>query len=198
VETMRKNGRASDQDGEPHIDWTAQDWGELVPRLLLHVRSRLTRTDLLGALQAEDLVQDAIAKTFARTRIWNPQTCTFFRHLAGVIDSEISHAANSMEARLTGLGNGRRPKGTTGPPPEVPNEAPNQEERALRLTEVRRLLEYLEHIDPKLAQLAGLILEGGLDQTRDLCRELAVVPREVANLRKRLWRAVRTRLESQR
>jgi hypothetical protein len=137
-----------------------------------------------------------MAKTFAGTRIWNPQACTLFRHLAGVVDSEISHAANSTEARLTRFGDGR-PNGTTGAPPEVPDQAPNQEERALRLTEVRRLMDYLERIDPKLAQLAGLILEGGLDQTKDLCRELAVVPREVANLRKRLGRAVRTYLESQ-
>jgi hypothetical protein len=75
--------RGSDQDGGPHIDWTAQGWGELVPRLLVHARSRLARTNSLGASQAEDLVQDAIAKTFARTRIWNPQTCTLFRHLGG-------------------------------------------------------------------------------------------------------------------
>jgi DNA-directed RNA polymerase specialized sigma24 family protein len=184
--------RGSDQDGGPHIDWTAQDWGELVPRLLLHARSRLARTNSLGVSQAEDLVQDAIAKTFARTRIWNPQTCTLFRHLAGVIDSEISHE----EARVTRFGDGR-PNGTTGAPPEVSNEAPNREERALRLTELRRLLDYLERIDPKLAQLAGLILEGNLE-TRDLCRELAVVPKEVANFRKRLWRAVRAYLESQR
>jgi hypothetical protein len=147
---MRKNGRASDQDGEPHIDWTAQDWGELVPRLLFHARSRWARTNLLGGLQAEDLVQNAIAKTFARTRIWNPQTCTLFRHLAGVIDSEISHE----EARVTRFGNGR-PNGKTGSPPEVLDEAPNQEERALPLTETRPLLDYLERIDPKLARLSG-------------------------------------------
>ena len=91
------------------IDWAVQDWDDLVPRLLLLAVSRLYRMTWRGrrgeappgAAEAEDYVNDAISKTISGVRVWNPGNCTLFQHLAGVIVSDVSHAATSTENRTT-------------------------------------------------------------------------------------------------
>src|SRR4030095_5445652 len=91
------------------IDWKGQSWGDLVPRLLLVASARLHRMTWRGerrgatpgATEAADFVNDAISKTIAGVRAWKPQACTLFQHLAGVILSDISHAAGSIANRST-------------------------------------------------------------------------------------------------
>src|SRR5262249_3871123 len=122
----------------PTIDWQAQDWDDLVPRLLLLAVSRLQRMTWRGqrrgsppgAREAEDFVNDAISKTIAGVRIWNPEACTLFQHVAGVIVSDISHAAESMENRTTLREAAGNDPGTS-PIADVGDDAPDQEATAV-------------------------------------------------------------------
>ncbi|HEX6141767.1 MAG TPA: hypothetical protein VFZ01_03545 [Geminicoccaceae bacterium] len=173
------------------VDWAAQDWDDLVPRLLLLATSRLARMTwrgvrrgaIPGGLQPEDVVNDAIAKTIAGVRVWS-RDCTLFQHLAGVVISDISHAANAIENRLG------RDDGDDGHR-EPAADGPDQEQVALWRDEQRRLLAHLDGIDPRLAGLARLMLEQDLRDTAPLVAALGVPAAEIANLRKRLKRATR-------
>lgn len=178
--------------GAAPVDWAAQDWEDLMPRLLLLAFSRLARLrgGVPGAGEAEDFVNDAISKTMAGVRVWNWNACTLFQHLAGVVVSEISHSASSSERRLT-VREAGRPNGHTSWPPDIPDGAPDQEQRALWLSEQRRLLEHLGQIQPIMGKMAELMLVHDVCETRDLCKALGLAPSAVANLRKRIKRAVR-------
>lgn len=180
--------------------WAAVDWDDLVPRLLLLAISRLSRMTWRGrrdavppgAAEAEDFVNDAIAKTLAGVRVWPRDKCTLFQHLAGVIVSDISHAAEGAENRLTLSDDGREHgDGESGWPPDAADDRPDQEERALWRSEQRRLLGHLDEIDPRLAELAELILVKDIDGTAELAQRLNCSTNDVANLRKRMRRALR-------
>ena len=185
----------------PTIDWQAQDWDDLVPRLLLLAVSRLQRMTWRGqrrgpapgAAEAEDFVNDAISKTIAGVRIWNPQACTLFQHLAGVIVSDISHAAESQENRTT-LREMAGSDASVSLIADVGDDAPGQEETAVWRSEQRRLLDHLERVDPALRMMAELMLVQDMQETADLSQAMAVPAAEVANRRKRLKRAVRAYL----
>jgi hypothetical protein len=179
------------------VDWQAQDWEDLVPRLLLLAVSRLRRLRWRGdragvppgGPEAEDFVNDAISKTMAGVRAWDAAACTLFQHLAGVIVSDISHAVGSVENRST-----LRPQGQddgSGPPTDIEDATPDQETTVHWRLEQRRLLVYLERTDPALSRMAELMLLHDLQETHELSRGLGVSPAEVANRRKRLKRAVR-------
>lgn len=179
------------------IDWAAQEWDDLVPRLLLLAASRIARmawrrrSDAPSLAEAEDFVHDAITKTMAGARVWKPEVCTLFQHLAGVIVSDVSHAATSSESRLTSRHD---------PDTEEPIDgAADQEQAALWRAEQRRLVDHLSGIDPMMGRMAELILAHDLHETTELCRALSVAPAAVANLRRRMKRAVRAYLmENQR
>jgi len=178
------------------IDWAEQDWDDLVPRLLLFAVSRLYRMTWRGrrgeappgATEAEDYVNDAISKTISGVRVWNPDNCTLFQHLAGVIVSDVSHAATSVENRNT-MAPPDKPGGDRWPPDPV-DDAPDPERAAEWISEQRRLLEHLERIDPELAVMAGLMLVHDLQESDALAKAMNVSIAEVANRRKRLKRAV--------
>lgn len=184
----------------PRIDWQTQDWDDLVPRLLLLAVSRLQRMTWRGerrgpppgAQEAGDFVNDAISKTIAGVRIWNPEACTLFQHLAGVVVSDISHAAGSMENRSTLRDDPEDGQG--GIAATVGDDVPNQESVTAWRSEQRRLLHHLERVDPALRDMAELMLVQDMQETADLSRVLAVPPAEIANRRKRLKRAVRAYL----
>jgi hypothetical protein len=185
---------------KPKIDWQAQDWDDLVPRLLLLAVSRLRRMTWRGdrcgpppgASEAEDFVNDAISKTIAGVRIWSPEVCTLFQHLAGVIVSDISHAAGSAENRSTLRTASGGESGVVVL--DIGDETPDQEAIVVWRSEQRRLLEHLERADPALKEMAALMLTQDMQETSDLSRALAIAPAEVANRRKRLKRAVRAYL----
>jgi len=205
VALPRDRARAVRYDAEsmtgPTIDWQAQDWDDLVPRLLLLAVSRLQRMTWRGqrrgpppgAAEAEDFVNDAISKTIAGVRIWNPEACTLFQHLAGVIVSDISHAAGSMENRST-LREAGGSDTSVSLVAEVGDDAPDQEAVAVWRSEQRQLLEHLDRVDPALRAMAELMLVQDMQETGDLVRVLAVPAAEIANRRKRLKRAVRAYL----
>lgn len=183
------------------MDWRAQNWEDLIPRLLLLAISRLRRMSWHGerrgappgAAEAEDFVNDAVSKTIAGIRIWNPSACSLFQHLAGVIVSDISHAAQSAENRIT-LRDGGTPLGGASVTAAVADGAPSQESVAAWRSEQRRLLDHLMALDPELGRLAEMMLVQDLQETSDLCRALAIPAAEVANRRKRLKRAVQAYL----
>jgi hypothetical protein len=185
----------------PSIDWQAQDWDDLVPRLLLLAVSRLQRMTWRGqrrgpapgAAEAEDFVNDAISKTIAGVRIWNPEACTLFQHLAGVIVSDVSHAAESLENRTT-LREMAGSDASVSLIADIGDDAPGQEEAAVWRSEQRRLLAHLERVDPALRMMAELMLMQDMQETADLSQAMAVPAAEVANRRKRLKRAVRVYL----
>ena len=181
----------------PETNWAAQDWDDLVPRLLLLAISRLYRMTWRGrrgeappgAAEAEDYVNDAISKTIAGVRIWNPDNCTLFQHLAGVVVSDISHAAESMENRST-IAPPSNPGGDRWPP-DPADDAPDPERAAEWRSERQRLIGWLAAADPELARMAELMLTRDMQDTESLSRELGVPASEIANRRKRLKRAVR-------
>lgn len=180
------------------VVWSAVDWDDVVPRLLLLAMSRLSRMTwrgrrdavLPGAAEAEDFVNDAITKTIAGVRVWSKENCTLFQHLAGVVVSDISHAAEAAENKLT-LSAGGQQDTEDGWPPDLADEHPDQEQRSLWRSEQRRLLGHLDEVDPRLAQMAELILVDDIDGSAELAERLRCSTREVANLRKRMKRALR-------
>jgi len=183
------------------VDWQSQAWDDLVPRLLSLATSRLLRMTWRGqrrgqppgAAEAADFVNDAIFKTIKGVRRWDPQACSLLEHLANVVVSDISHAAVSAENRST-LDNSSKgdPHGDLGA--EIKDNAPNQESEVHWRSEQRRLLAYLDGVDPALRQMAELMLLRDMTDGAELSRELALEPAEVANRRKRLKRAIRAYL----
>jgi hypothetical protein len=183
------------------VDWRAQNWEDLIPRLLLLAISRLRRMSWHGerrgappgAAEAEDFVNDAVSKTIAGVRIWNPTACSLFQHLAGVIVSDISHAAQSVENRAT-LRDGGTSLGGTSLTAAMADNAPSQESVAAWRSEQRCLLDQLMALDVELGRMAELMLVQDIQETADLSRALAIPAAEVANRRKRLKRAVQAYL----
>ena len=199
-------GRRAGVEGEPFknpVDWLAQDWDDLMPRLHVFAIRRLTRTAWYGRRgsglsdAARDLVQDAITKTIAGIRVWDRATCTLFQHLAWVIVSDISHTPKWSQSHPTASDEGR-PNGSSCWPPDMADEAPDQEQVALWRSEQRRLIEYLSGHDSMLGRMAQLMLTKDVWETRELSDQLRIPPSAVANLRKRLKRAVWSYLEDNR
>lgn len=178
------------------IDWAKQDWDDLVPRLLLLAVSRLYRMTWRGrrgeappgAAEAEDYVNDAISKTISGVRVWNSGNCTLFQHLAGVIVSDVGHAATSTENRTT-MAPPDDPPGDRWPP-DPADDSPDQEQAVAWKSEQRRLLKHLDGIDPELAVMAGLMLVHDMQESEALAEAMGVPAAEIANRRKRLKRAV--------
>jgi DNA-directed RNA polymerase specialized sigma24 family protein len=177
-------------------DWAAQDWDDLVPRLLLLAVSRLYRMTWRGrrgeappgAAEAEDYVNDAISKTISGVRVWNSGNCTLFQHLAGVIVSDVGHAATSTENRTT-MAPPDDPPGDRWPP-DPADDSPDQEQAVAWKSEQRRLLQHLDGIDSELAVMAGLMLVHDMQESEALAEAMGVPAAEIANRRKRLKRAV--------
>lgn len=177
--------------------WSAVDWDELVPRLLLLAMSRLSRMTWRGrrgaatpgAAEAEDFVNEAIVKTMSGQRVWQKDKSTLFQHLAGVVVSDISHAAEAVENRLTRADDATESRSEDWPPDKA-DQRPDQEQEALWRSEQRRVLGHLDGIDPRLAEMAELILIEDIDGSADLAERLDCSISEVANMRKRMKRAL--------
>lgn len=195
----------NEDSDRPSVDWTVVDWDDLVPRLLLLAVSRLSRMSWRGqrgsiapgAAEAEDFVNDAIAKTMDGVRAWSEERCSLFQHLAGIVVSDISHAATAAENRLTLADDGRTVR-IGGWPPDRPDDKPDQEQVALWRSEQRRLLDHLQGIDPVMGEMAALILIEDIDQTSELSARLDLAPSDIANLRKRIKRATNAYLLAER
>lgn len=184
-------GSSATDTGE--VDWSMQNWKVLMPQLEYFALGRLKGT-LPRVAEAKDLVQQAVAKTIGGERRWTPESCTLFQHLAGVIKSDISHATGSSEARLMVSDPGPA-NGESVWPPDVADESPNQEQLEEWRSEERRLLDFLGCQDAKLERMARFVHLDDVRETGDLCRLLELSPAEIANLRKRLKRALQAYAE---
>lgn len=160
------------------IDWAAQDWEDLIPRLLLLAVVRLSRPALqdggqgaaVPVSEAQGYVDEAVSKTLAGDCDWDPNAHTLFEYLARVVIRDIGEAVGS---RGGGAANGAQ---------EV--------EEPWRLAR-RSLLDHLYDKDERLGEMASLMLLENCLDTTELADALEVVPVEVSNMRRRMKREVR-------
>lgn len=161
------------------INWAAQDWDDLIPRLLLLAVVRLSRSAMqdgrqgaaVPASEAQGYVDEAVSKTLAGDGDWDPNAQALFEYLAQVVIRDIGKAVGSS-------GGGTQ----SGGPEEV--EGPWRLER-------RSLLDHVYDRDERLGEMASLmLLENCLDIT-ELADALEVVPVEISNMRRRMKREVR-------
>jgi hypothetical protein len=177
-----------------YIDWTKIDWKDLYPRLLLLARSKLKgktwrgthRGAVPGAPTERDLVQRAILKTIEGERTWNPKF-SLYEHLAGVISSEISHLARSVENKIT-----VRSDETVV---QIEDHRISPELMVMRKIEEENFLIFLEIKNPALRQLAHLILHESVGSTSEFMNRLNSSAREVDSLKTALRRATREYLD---
>lgn len=154
------------------INWTAQDWDEIVPRLMLVAVLRLARLASEGDRQglpasfadAQDVVVQAVSQTISGLREWDQDDDTLYQHLARIVVGGISAKA--------GLS---------------PSEGPGEGWRDER----RQLLDHLYDKDERLGEMASLMLLENCCDTTELATALEVVPVEVTNLRRRMKHEVR-------
>lgn len=158
------------------VDWTSQDWDDLIPRLILLAVLRLSRAAVddgregvaLAIADAEDIVDRAVAETMSGQHPWDRTSDTLYEHLARAVGSGVIATAGLM----TGSGDGDEPSG---------------EWRSDR----RQLLDHLYDKDEKHGELASLILLENVHQPAELATALEVVPVEIGNMRRRMKREVR-------
>ncbi|TNE43130.1 MAG: sigma-70 family RNA polymerase sigma factor [Deltaproteobacteria bacterium] len=135
------------------------DWQVLSERLLLFCAARMRRVlwrgqeqcAVPGGVEATDIVLSAIRKFLDGQRKWPPQL-TLFQFLCGVIRSEISHLATSIENR------------TTVRAPEEPSWMEASSEAATPFDLIARKEERLQillrlHDDPLVCDIARLIID---------------------------------------
>ena len=156
------------------IDWPAQDWDDLVPRLTLLAVLRLAGPALGDDIpppaprgdDAQDIVREALSVTLSGRRPWVPDAGTLYEHLAEIV-------AEGAAAKA----------GLRAPP------IPGAQEEAWR-ADRRRLLDDLYDKDEKLGEMASLMLLETCLETAELAEALEVVPVEVSNLKRRMKREV--------
>ena len=151
-------------DQDP-VDWTAQDWDDLIPRLTLLAALRLARAaDSQGVAfalaDALEIVERAVATTLSGREPWDSGGESLYQHLA-------LQVANIVTARA-----GR------GAAAEEPDDAWRTERRAV--------LDHLYDASEKMGELASLMLVEDVHDTAELAAALEVVPVEVGNLRQRM------------
>ena len=162
------------------IDWTVQDWEDLIPRLLLLAVLRLTRPAFPGlrsepaadAAEAQDYVDHAVAEAVSGRRPWDPDHATLYEHLAALVVESIPATAGPVQHRPDG------------------GAAESEPDAAWR--EARRgLLDHVYDRDDKLGEMATLILLENCLATGELSDALEVGPLEVTHMRQRMKHEVR-------
>lgn len=159
------------------------DWGELYPRLLLFAR-RLSGRD---TVMAEDVVQQAIIKAMDGTRVWDPKRSTLFQFLCGIVQSDISHARmsyyrehtiNLEEVDVDNLADHRYDVEPIGP---------------YEVEEIA-FLAFLSDNDPKVAEVARLILQEGISRVHEIASRMRLSVSKTEYLKKKLRRLAKAYL----
>lgn len=164
-------------------NWAAQDWEDLIPRLLLLAVVRLSRPALqdggpgapVRASEAQGYVDEAVSKTLAGDVAgigdWDPNTHTLFEYLARIVVRDIDEVVGSQLRRA----------GADGA------QEIEESQRQAR----RGLLDHLYDRNERLGEMASLMLLENCLDTTELADALEVVPVEITNLRRRMKQEVR-------
>ena len=158
------------------VDWTAQDWDDLIPRLILLAVLHMSRAAIdddrhgvaLAIADAEDIVDRAIAETMSGQHPWDTGSDTLYEHLARSVRSGVLAKAGLMVSA-------------------VDAGELSDDWRADR----RQLLDHLYDKDDKFGELASLMMLENVHQTAELASALEVVPVEIGNMRRRMKGEVR-------
>ena len=161
------------------INWAAQDWEDLIPRLLLLAVVRLSRPALqdggerapVRESEAQGYVDEAVSRTLAGDGDWDPNSHTLFEYLARIVVRDIGEAVGSQ-------GGGSNANGA------------RDIDEPWRLAR-RSLLDHLYDKDERLGEMASLMLLEDCLDTTELANALEVVPNEISNMRRRMKREVR-------
>jgi len=177
----------------------AYDWDDVTPRLLRYALKKVRFLTWKGIPNsgeiAQDIVQEAILKTWSGERSWIPETHPdLFIHLKSVIKSLISHAVSSPQNTRQIFESSIFPESNTSFFDTVESKSPSplqniakQEDEKEANEFICNFIDYL-HDDTPLTKMFECILDG-IDKPRDIAKELNIDVTEVYNLRKRLCRA---------
>jgi hypothetical protein len=171
------------------IDWSRTDLGAIYPKLVLFAYGKLTKLSWRGAyyghvpggMTAKDFVHQAIEKTEEGIRLWNREI-SLYRHLCGIISSDINHLADSLENKLTEISDDNVVY--------LHDSSRSPEEEVVRRSQERHFLQYLSTIDSRLRRLAELIVYDGASRNADLSIEMNLTPQQIENLKRRLRLAI--------
>ena len=170
-------------DGERQLGQV--DWADVGIRLTAYAtwkaRNLRWRTGLRDALAGgrtpEDLAAEAILKVLAGERGWDPQRGALLPYLEGVVDSLISHLAESADNRVQERWSDAYDRAAEGAPASDPAE---------RIERLRAIL--LREQQHGLLALVDAV-EAGCEATpQALARQLAISIADVNNRLKRLRR----------
>ena len=175
------------------------DWEDTAPRLLKYALQKVRCLTWKGVPKsgeiAQEVVQEAIVKTFSGERSWFPEKHPdLFIHLKSVIKSLISHAVNSMHNTKHVFESSIYPENNTSffekKESEVTSPLQNilEEEAEKEANEfLYNLTDYL-HDDTALIKLLECFIDG-INKPRDIAKKLNIDIAAVYNLQKRMRRA---------
>lgn len=183
---MVQNRAAPPPDKQEAIEWTAVNWNELVPRLLLFAKRRISRTPgahLSGS--EEDLVAGAIEKTISHRRPWSPERVGLFEHLCGVISSD---TYNLVRKRYKEPSSDEIVEQILQ---ETPSRDPDPEQALIARSTLSKFIEYLKRKDERSYKWFLLSSVYSLPR-EDVERTMNMDPGETMNIRRRVRRAAET------
>jgi DNA-directed RNA polymerase specialized sigma24 family protein len=177
----------------------AHAWEDIVVDLLMHAHRRMRRLIWQGSRgaspdgwQAEDVVQEAIAKFIDGSREWNRRRYpSLLKFLSAVVDSEIGHRVQSSTNRksrtFATLSDGKARALATTADPQVDVEG-DTVDAMMDEVSAREILRFEATLDgePLLRDVLNASLEG--DTRARISKKLGLAPAELDNARKRLQR----------
>lgn len=190
-------------------DWNEIDWADIVPRVELYATRRFKRMKWHGEVggsapggkEPADFVMDAIRKTVVGKRHWNPEKASLFRHLAGVVRSDMGHLARSPANRTTVRATIKRDEDDNEGNIWSENvvdinrlESAEicQEKQMISQEGIENLLDFLEQNNDKdriLRRAAEFIMDNHDASADEIAEDLGISRIDAYNLKKRLRRA---------
>jgi hypothetical protein len=164
------------------------EWEDYYKRLLLFAEKKLRRRRFRVSPDAHDFAASAIEKTLSGRRRWNPEKVCLYIHLCGVIESEMSNLATSLDNKATNSRDAdAEAKG------EIENSwekmfapAPSGEELCIARDLKHKFLKQLPGNKQGLRRLAELLLSEGDYDFADCAFELDIGVEQVYALTKQL------------
>jgi len=156
----------------------------------------------LDAISYADLVNQAISKALEGNRKWNPEKCSLYTFLCGIIKSDISHLYDGPDHKnlLREYGAVSDEDGSTKSPSLIDGQASTTDgpkDAALKDESEEKVIEfYLTLDDDKdLQRLCDYLVDGKTPS--EIATLMNVPPSEIYNARKRLKRRAEVFWDSQ-